>query len=298
MHHFSSLFPPFPALGCCAVMLPSLVVLQQYFKRRRALTSGIASVGVSLGALVIGPTYRVLIDNYGWRTTLVIHACVLLQAAIIGATYRPLGDKEKTERLPLEEKDEPMEDGQETEMRSQEKERRLSASTRNHKSKLFQMVDLSLFHNKRFLLYMTAVLGFQYWTHTMYTLGPSRAVSQGMDRFRASLLPSTIAVFSLVSRVINSLVANMNCCRLFVQLGVMSVGGGLAISLSCITSSFWGAITFCGLYGICCGRSNSPPVGIRVDACILKTMSWKQRERVLQKWWSHVIEYHQVVTVI
>ena len=251
----SSLFLSFPGLGSCAVLLVSVVVLQQYFKKRRALTSGIASAGLSLGGLAIGPCYRALIDLYGWRTTLIIHACVLLQTTVIGATYRPLGAKKATDKLPVEEKAEPREDDQETEAWSQEKDPSSPPPPRNRKSKLSQMVDLSLFRNRQFLLYMAAMFGVYYSLNTMYLLGPSRAVSQGMDKFRASLLPSMIAISSLISRVINSVVANVKCLSLFAQLSALSVGCGLFVCLSCMTSSFWGSIVFCAFYGTCCGKS-------------------------------------------
>ena len=236
-------------------MLPSVVILQQYFKRRRALTAGLASTGASLAGFAIGPVNRVLVDRFGWRTTLVIHACVFLQAAVIGATFRPLPVEKPTETIPLEEECVTTNDGQEEDIKPQQKK----------KSLLTQLVDLNLLRSKQFVLYMVAMFAIHYSLNTMYSLGPSRAVSQGMDKLRASLLPSTIALPSLVSRLLNSVIANMKCTQLFVQLGVLSVCTGLAVCFSCTTQSFEGSVAFCALYGICAGESFKTGFYITLD---------------------------------
>ena len=242
------------------------------------MVSGIASVGGSLAGIVSGPSYRVFIHNYDWRTTLVIHACVLLQVGVIGATYRPLGDKKVPEELPLKEKAQSAEDGQETEARSQEKEPTPPLPARKQTFKLSKLVDLNLFRNRQFLLYMGALFGISYTVRAAYTLGPSRAVSQGMESFRAAVLPSMIAVSSLVSRVINSLVANIKCLPLVVHVSVLAVGCGVVTCLFCVTSSFEGSIVFCSLYGICLGRSIFPRAVVRMAAYIIRKTTGRSRK--------------------
>ena len=71
------------------------VVLAQYFKKRLSLSFGIAAAGVSMGQLVFPPLYNYLIDQYGWRGSLIIVAALTLNTLPAGALFRPLTRKRR-----------------------------------------------------------------------------------------------------------------------------------------------------------------------------------------------------------
>ena len=86
------------------IIMSSLVLVQQYFDRRRAIAGGIASAGFSLGSLVGGPATHVAIDFVGWRGAVMFIGAAFLQGAVLGCLFRPTPTKTSTaERTVVEE---------------------------------------------------------------------------------------------------------------------------------------------------------------------------------------------------
>lgn len=73
----------------------AFAALGQYFNKRLTMAFGIASAGVSIGQLVFPPIYNYLIDQYGWRGSLLIVAAISLHAVPAGALFRPLKSKKR-----------------------------------------------------------------------------------------------------------------------------------------------------------------------------------------------------------
>lgn len=76
--------------GFGMISLSSLVLVHQYFNRRRAIAAAVAASGYSLGSLAAGPVVRLLIDEYAWRGTLTFISGMLLQVVVLGSLFRPL----------------------------------------------------------------------------------------------------------------------------------------------------------------------------------------------------------------
>ncbi|XP_071357475.1 solute carrier family 16 member 6b isoform X2 [Trachinotus anak] len=76
---FSSLFT---GLGYCLTFLPAVTILAQYFSRRRALVTSIASSGESFAIFAFAPAFTALKQHIGWRYCLVILGT--FQASVIG----------------------------------------------------------------------------------------------------------------------------------------------------------------------------------------------------------------------
>ncbi|KRC70916.1 MFS transporter permease [Achromobacter sp. Root83] len=67
-------------VGCSYV--PVVGAVQRWFRRRRALASGLAVSGIGVGTLLVPPLASALIDLWGWRATyLALAVCV----AVLGA---------------------------------------------------------------------------------------------------------------------------------------------------------------------------------------------------------------------
>ena len=62
----------------------------KYFHRRRALATGLALSGGSLGDMLMPRLSRYLNDTYGLRGALMLYAGVVLQICVAGAVYRPV----------------------------------------------------------------------------------------------------------------------------------------------------------------------------------------------------------------
>ena len=61
-----------------------------YFNKRLKLAFGLAATGVATGQLVFPPLYNYLIDQYGWRGSMMILAAVTFHSVAAGALIRPL----------------------------------------------------------------------------------------------------------------------------------------------------------------------------------------------------------------
>ena len=61
----------------------------QYFKHRRAIANGIAVSGVGIGNLVLPPSLRALLDNYGLQGALLVMAGIALDVCVAGELLRP-----------------------------------------------------------------------------------------------------------------------------------------------------------------------------------------------------------------
>ena len=70
--------------------LPSLVIVGHYFKKRRALATGIAVCGSGVGAFVFGIFGEVLIEVYDWKGAMWIISAVCLNGVVVSAMFRPI----------------------------------------------------------------------------------------------------------------------------------------------------------------------------------------------------------------
>ncbi|XP_018553299.1 solute carrier family 16 member 6b isoform X1 [Lates calcarifer] len=69
-------------LGYCLTFLPTVTILAQYFSRRRALVTSIASSGESFAIFAFAPAFTTLKQHIGWRYCLVVLGT--FQASVIG----------------------------------------------------------------------------------------------------------------------------------------------------------------------------------------------------------------------
>lgn len=67
-----------------------MVILGQYFDKRRGIATGIAISGGCLGGLILPPLYRVLLDRYGLRGTLLLTGGLLFHNTAMACFLRPL----------------------------------------------------------------------------------------------------------------------------------------------------------------------------------------------------------------
>ncbi|XP_020499885.1 solute carrier family 16 member 6b [Labrus bergylta] len=70
-------------LGYCLSFLPTVTILAQYFSRRRALVTSLASSGESFAIFAFAPAFTALKEHIGWRYCLVVLG--IIQASVIGS---------------------------------------------------------------------------------------------------------------------------------------------------------------------------------------------------------------------
>ena len=84
-------------LGISLPYLNSIVVLSEYFKKKRAFAQGLAECGAGVGTLIFAPLLERLIVVYGWRGALLIMGAISSNIIVCGCIFRPLSLYEETE---------------------------------------------------------------------------------------------------------------------------------------------------------------------------------------------------------
>ncbi|KAJ8310138.1 hypothetical protein KUTeg_012003 [Tegillarca granosa] len=82
--------------GAAWVYPPGLVLLGQYFDKRRGLANGVAMAGVSIGALVLPPAYSMILSYFGLFGGMMLTSGIMLNLFVVSAVYRPPSFYQKT----------------------------------------------------------------------------------------------------------------------------------------------------------------------------------------------------------
>ncbi len=67
-----------PGIGNGLMYLTSMVVVQHYFDKRRAMATGIAVSGSGVGMLIFSYATQLMLDDFGWQWTLRYTAAIIL----------------------------------------------------------------------------------------------------------------------------------------------------------------------------------------------------------------------------
>ncbi|XP_052782946.1 monocarboxylate transporter 12-like [Mya arenaria] len=76
--------------GLGLLYLPAIVSVGHYFKRKRALATGIAVCGSGIGGFVFAPLSEFLIEKYTWKGAMMIISAIVLNGIPIAALLRSL----------------------------------------------------------------------------------------------------------------------------------------------------------------------------------------------------------------
>ncbi|XP_076071811.1 monocarboxylate transporter 12-like isoform X2 [Mytilus galloprovincialis] len=93
VYHLYCSFGIITGLGFGGVFLSTLVCVGHHFEKRRSFAMGISLSGSGVGIFVFAPVVRILIEEYGWRGTLLIEAGFILNIIVCGAFFRPMPKK-------------------------------------------------------------------------------------------------------------------------------------------------------------------------------------------------------------
>ena len=70
--------------------LPAIVTVGHYFKKKRALATGIAVCGSGVGGFVFAPLTEFLIEEYSWKGAMWIISGICLNGVVVSTLLRPL----------------------------------------------------------------------------------------------------------------------------------------------------------------------------------------------------------------
>ncbi|KFZ60505.1 Monocarboxylate transporter 14, partial [Podiceps cristatus] len=88
----------FTGVGSGMVYLPAVVMVGQYFQKRRALAQGLSTTGTGFGAFLMTALLKYLCTEFGWRNAMFIQGAISLNLCVCGALMRPLSPKDISEK--------------------------------------------------------------------------------------------------------------------------------------------------------------------------------------------------------
>ena len=80
----------FPGVGLGMAYLPAIVAVSFWFEKKRSLATGLAVCGSGIGTFLFAPLTQVLLNEYGWKGTVLIESAILLNCILCGALFRPV----------------------------------------------------------------------------------------------------------------------------------------------------------------------------------------------------------------
>jgi len=270
-------------IGSGMLLMSSLVLLQQYFNRRRALAVSIACIGFSVGGLTFGPLTVTLLQMYTIRGTLLVLAAIYFQMSAFSCLFRPApihnvttdnrnsanGANKKEEMVlvvssvdsdapsKLQQNDDEHTDAERNTIErccpheeNNQHQRSCVMRLLSWVGQLFADVfDFSLLRSVHFQLFVFAsfclFVGMSSWLqHT-----PSRAAHFGVEQRLISFLPSLICVATGISRLVMGFVANMSCTSLVVQFAIAAAVSGMLQATTLLATTFDTMALYCVVIG-------------------------------------------------
>ncbi len=250
---------PFQAAGEGFIAIPSFVLVQQYFIKRRPLAIALSTQGQALAAIITAPLIRTLITVYAWRGAMLLSAAVSIQGLVCAAAMRPVAatvDKNtrKTQtRQPYQEVNAAVKDP--LKEKSEEQERNCNCSL----TAILKPFDLSLWKSADFVLLLVSrgLSMSNLWV--MHTYAVPRAVHLGIDKLQASLLQLSLGIGAIVSRFLTGVVTNLECTNRLVYYTVWQAVSGVVVMSSTLAGDhLYLFIAIYGVYGFCSGKGYGP----------------------------------------
>ena len=126
--------------------LPTIVTVGHYFKKKRALATGIAVCGSGVGGFVFAPLCEFLIAEYTWKGAMWVISGICLNGVVVTALLRPLPGSSESSAHPQANLA-----NDETQQGKQGSE--IDSSCGGNRCDISSMFDVSLLKSPTFLVY-------------------------------------------------------------------------------------------------------------------------------------------------
>ena len=238
-------------IGNGLMYVTSMVAVQHWFDRKRAMATGLAVSGSGVGTLVFGFLTQYLLDSFDWQWTLRIEALIMLLGVVCGILFRPLpqnGDI-SDDSMHLTDSQKPEHEIKNGRRWHEDQEEENTGCCGDCGSILKETFDFSLFKNPVFTLYCFVIVMFCFGYHVPYTYTPERAQQLGVDAQSASFLVSIMGISNVCARLIFGWLGDKSPSIRFCLAGIVLTLGGVVSILIFLFNTYLLMVLYAILFG-------------------------------------------------
>ncbi|KAG8007459.1 Monocarboxylate transporter 2 [Nibea albiflora] len=170
----------------------SLNIISKYFLVRRPLANGLAMAGSPVFLCILAPVNQCLLDNYGWRGSLLVLGAIMLNCCVAGALMRPVAQPPPSP----------------PEQRVEEQPNNSNTNLKESCLKNISFFDVSFFKHRGFIIYLFGSMMFIFGAYAPFLFLSAYAINQGIDEHSAAYLLSFMGFVDMVVRPGTGLAAN------------------------------------------------------------------------------------------
>jgi len=256
------------------MLISALVLVQQYFNRRRPLAVSIACLGFSVGGLISGPATLALLETYAVRGTLLIIAGVYFQMSVFCCLFRPAPvdcsgkTKSANSACGTEEMKVVVKNGESGASSKLQQNYELTVDAENdqglrsHTARLLRwlgqlfadLFDFSLLRRIPFQFFVISAFCLFAGLTSFLQHTPSRAAHFGVESWSISVLPIVACLTAGIARLVFGFVANMSCTSLVLQYSIGLTLTGMVQSTTFLATTFETMALYCAIQGTINGQ--------------------------------------------
>ncbi|KAF7667874.1 hypothetical protein LDENG_00044340, partial [Lucifuga dentata] len=213
----------------------SVTIISKYFLAKRPLANGLAMAGSPVFLCFLAPLMQYLLENFGWRGSLLILGALMLNCCVAGSLMRPVTPSSNPKKKMEEQTDK---------CHTKPKESCMTSVTK--------LLDISLFKDRDFIIYLIGNMLFSFSAYAPIVFMSANAVSQGIEEHSAAYLLSIMGFVDMFARPGTGLVANSKCIRPRLQyfFGFAMVFNGTCHLLCPLAKGFVFLAAYAAFFGI------------------------------------------------
>ncbi|KAM4691853.1 monocarboxylate transporter 4-like [Rhinophrynus dorsalis] len=217
-------------LGLALNFQPSLIMINQYFDKRRPLANGLTATGSPVFLCALSPLGQILQDEFGWRGGFLIFGGLFFNCCVCAALMRPL---KTTKNMNKESK---------------------GLSENSNK-----LLDFSVFKDQGFIIYTMAasimVLGL--FVPSVFIVNYAKDID--VPDTKAAFLLGFLGFIDIFARPACGAIAGLKWVRPYTVyiFGFCLLFNGLVNIVGSMADSFEGLMVFCVFFGISYGMAGT-----------------------------------------
>ena len=228
----------FTGFGVGIIFMSVMAVIQQYFDKKRTLANGFVVAGISLGNFAVPPLTRLAVDKLGWRITLSLCACLVMQNVWLCGFYRPAIPPRNDEANNI-------------------KDSSRYSICKKFINYLSSLVDFTIVKDPIILLFLISTFCLSVsFTGFIINL-VNKAMDEGVEKYKAAFIASVSGIINALWRPIFGVLATFPVIRKnkYFVLSCLLFAFGLSLGILGVMSTFESIIMAVCLVSLSVGKS-------------------------------------------